>query len=188
MERSLLPPQAPLKHDLSALARGVALVARGSLSFHGKLISQDPKLYKIFQDTLKDLLSTGKPNTVTKYYDIAKQGRKPTMQEAVKAWKYFSTKFLKNARNRGYEDLATVHHCNYTKRQFPDIVLHPDHLEPFFGRELMRGTFHPHHYLSHLLTTSGTRPYTDPVKVVSQVVLNPNAWTWYPPPNVKLKK
>ena len=77
--------------------------------------------------------------------------------------------YMKMANARGL-DVATIHHWNWNKNLYPEQIVDPRNLVPVYGKNLMRGTYHPGHQGGlHRLMTSGRRPTNDPIASIHEL-------------------
>ena len=143
-----------------------------------RTISETPALLQLWNQTIQGLSNTGKRNAYTSYLN-AKLSGQLTPELAEEAFSYLSRKFKVAARNAGF-DIATVHHWNFPKGNYADIVDHPDHLVPIYGQRQMAGGSHPEHTRLHQQTSNGDNIFTD-FDQTHELPVDPNIWPIVPP-------
>jgi RHS repeat-associated protein len=165
---------------------GVMLMSRGlrPADFGLAPIVDDPILLRLWNESLRDVAvsrrgaATG-GNAYQRYLTAIERGEplsQPMLEDAFGA---VNKTFLPRARAAGY-DIATVHHWNWPKAQYPGQVVDPRNLIPIPEQSLLSGGYHPTHYGIHQLTSSGTNVYVDPTGAIHVIPIEKWMSPWIP--------
>lgn len=150
---------------------GVMLMNRGlqpndfpNNGFRGSTIAEDPTHLRLWMAAERQLVASPRNNAYKRWLTAVRDGsvHSWSSEELGKVYSAMWDKYKVLARAEGI-DVATIHHWNYNKSNFPLQVVDPRNLMPIYGQNLMRGGYHPAHQGGiHPLTTSG-HPTNDPV-------------------------
>lgn len=99
-------------------------------------------------------------NGYTRYLQALERGEAPTQKMLEKAFGAVNSRFLKSAREAGY-DVAQVHHWNFPKGDFPTQIVDPRHLVPVPSRGV--------HEQIHRATSDTTNIWSGPIAPQHQI-------------------
>ncbi|WNO11357.1 DUF4157 domain-containing protein [Teredinibacter sp. KSP-S5-2] len=158
---------------------GVMLMNRGlqpndfaNNGFRGSTIADDPTQMRLWMAAERQLATSPRNNAYKRWLTAVRDGsvHSWSSEELGKVYSAMWDKYKVLARAEGI-DVATIHHWNYNKSDFPLQVVDPRHLMPVYGQDLLRGGYHPVHQGGlHPLTTSG-HPTNDPVAPIHVIPL-----------------
>jgi hypothetical protein len=180
---------------------GVMLMNRGlsphdfaNNGFRGSAIADDPTHMRLWLAAEQQLANSSQSNVYKRWVAAIDNGSVHTWssEDLGKVYSAMWDKYKVMARDEGI-DVATIHHWNYSKANYPYQVVDPRNLMPIYGRSQMSGGYHPAHQGGlHPLTSSG-HPTNKPIAKVHELpllnydvpALNPNypdmpMW-WHPP-------
>lgn len=199
---SPLPGEAPIySMPLGPLGGGgVRLMNRGlrpsdfpNSGLRGPLVADDATHLELWFEAERALATSPRDNIYKQWLAAVEDGSVHTWssKELGKVYSSLWRRYSLAAREAGF-DVATLHHWNYNKGDFPLQVVDPRNLMPFYGKDLMAGGTHPGHQGGiHPLTSSG-HPTNDPIAPIHvqplenyNVPYNPDypgmpEW-WHPP-------
>ncbi|MEX2500634.1 MAG: DUF4157 domain-containing protein [Wenzhouxiangellaceae bacterium] len=152
--------------------RGLRPTDFGNAGFVGGTLADDAQHLRLWLQAEKALATSPKDNIYKRWLIAVQDGSVAnwSSSELHKVYAAMWDKYKVAARAEGI-DVATLHHWNYNKSQYPNQIVDPRNLMPIYGQSRLAGGHHPAHQGGvHPLTSSG-HPTRDPVSPVHELPL-----------------
>ncbi len=169
----VLPLGAEGNQGSMLMNRGLRPTDFGNNGYVGGTIADDARHLRLWLQAEKELATSPKDNIYKRWLTAVQDGSVSTWsnEDLQKVYASMWGKYSVAARAEGI-DVATIHHWNYNKSDYPHQVVDPRNLMPIYDQSKLVGGHHPAHQGGvHRLTSSG-HPTRDPISPVHVLPLN----------------
>lgn len=160
----VLPLGAEGNKGSMLMNRGLRPTDFGNQGHVGGTLADDAQHLRLWLQAERALATSSKGNIYKRWLTAVKDGSVSTWSSSDlhKVYAAMWDKYKVAARAEGI-DVATLHHWNYNKGNYPTQVVDPRNLMPVYDQSKLIGGHHPAHQGGlHRLTSSG-HPTRDPV-------------------------